>query len=98
MTRKPWTTDQQKEWLEARLATFREAQHAKTTATVFFPQNQKAFKEEWPVEPPTEKEIVDAGSIEKATANKNKALDTVGGVPVNQQLKPISCLAYPKLV
>jgi hypothetical protein len=78
MTRKAWTTDPQKEWLEARLAAFREAQHAKTTATVFFPQKQKAFKEEWPVEPPTEQEIADAGSTEKATSIKNKAIDTVG--------------------
>ena len=77
MTRKAWTTNTQKEWLEARLAAFREAQNAKTTATVFFPQNQKAFKEKWPIEPLTEKEIADAGSIEKATANKNKALDSV---------------------
>jgi hypothetical protein len=77
MTRKPWTTDPQRQWLESRIPAFREAQHAKTTATVFFPQNQKEFKEEWPVEPPTEKEIADAGSIQKATANKNKAMDIV---------------------
>jgi hypothetical protein len=77
MTRKAWTTEPQREWLEARLAAFREAQHAKTTASVFFPQSQKAFKEEWPVEPPTNEEIADAGSIEKATANKNKTLNTV---------------------
>jgi hypothetical protein len=77
MTRKAWTTDPQKAWLESRLAAFPEAQQKKTTMTVFFPQTQKAFKEEWPVEPPTDKEIADAGSIEKARANKNKALDTV---------------------
>jgi hypothetical protein len=78
MTRKAWTTEPQREWLEARLAAFREAQHTKTTSTTFFPQTQKSFKDDWPVEPPTNEEITDAGgSIEKATANKNKALNSV---------------------
>ena len=81
MTRKAWTTDSQREWLEGRLAAFQEAQHTKTTASVFFPQSIKAFKEEWPAEVPTEKEIADAGSVEKARANKNKALDTVCHFP-----------------
>jgi hypothetical protein len=100
MTRKPWTTNPQREWLEERLGAFRDAQHAKTTATVFFPSTQKAFKEEWPVEPPSEKEIADAGSIQKATAKKNKALDVVGNIPVKTQqaAEAHSRLAYPKLV
>lgn len=76
MTRKAWTTEPQKRWLEARLAAFREAQHAKTTATVFFPQTLKAFKEKWPVDPPTE-EVAGADSIEMATAKMNKALNNV---------------------
>jgi hypothetical protein len=62
---------------EARLSTFREAQQGKTTTTVFFPQTQKDFKEKWPVEAPTKEEITEAGSIEKATVNKNKALNMV---------------------
>ena len=77
MTHKAWTTHPQREWLEHRLAAFRDAQHVKTTASVFFPQAQQAFKKGWPIELPTEEEIVDAGSIEKATANKNKALNTI---------------------
>lgn len=78
MTRKAWTTNTQRDWLEVRLAAFREAQQTKTTATEFFPLTQKAFKEEWPVEDPTDKEIADAGgSIEKAKAIKTKALNSV---------------------
>jgi hypothetical protein len=78
MTRKAWTTEPQREWLETRLAAFREAQQTKTTTTIFFPQTQMAFKIDWPVEAPSNEEITDAsGSIEKATAIKNKALNTV---------------------
>ena len=77
MTRKAWTTDPQREWLERWLAAFHDAQHAKTTVSIFFPQTQQAFKKGWPVELLTEEEIVDSGSIKKATANKNKALNTV---------------------
>jgi hypothetical protein len=77
MTRKAWTTEPQKRWLEARLAAFREAQHAKTTASVFFPQTLKAFKEQWPaVDTPTE-EVAGTGSIQTAAAKMNKALNNV---------------------
>jgi hypothetical protein len=75
MTRKAWTTEPQKRWLEGQLAAFREAQHAKTTATVFFPQTLKAFKEQWPVDPPTE--VAGADSIEMTAAKMNKALNNV---------------------
>lgn len=79
MTCKAWTTEPQRVWLEGRLATFREAQHAKKTTAVFFPQTQKAFKEMWPLEPPTDEELEKVGgSIEKAIADKNKALNSVG--------------------
>jgi hypothetical protein len=79
MTRKAWTTEAQRGWLEARLAAFREAQHTKKTTSVFFPQTQKAFKDEWPLDPPTNEELAEAnGSMEKATADKNKALNSVG--------------------
>ena len=78
MTRKAWTTNAQRDWLEVRLAAFHEAQKTKKTATEFFPLTQRAFKEEWPVEDPTNEEIADAGgSIEKAKAIKSKALNTV---------------------
>lgn len=77
MTRKAWTTEPQRKWLESQLATFRDAQQARTTATVFFPQSQKAFKDLWPVEQATEEEIAEAGSSEKAMVNKNKALNSV---------------------
>jgi hypothetical protein len=82
MTRKAWTTEPQKRWLETRLAAFREAQHSKTTATVFFPQTLKAFKEQWPVDPPTEEEVAGAGSSQMAAAKINKALNNVS----NEQL------------
>lgn len=64
--------------------------------TVFFPQTQKEFKGEWPVEPLTEKEIADTGSIQKAMANKNKALDIVSSQhtcqPVAKTHLPFSIL------
>lgn len=81
MTRRTWTTDSQREWLEAKLATFREAQHTKSTASAFFPQTYKAFKDLWPVEEPTQQEISEAGSVEKAKINKTKALNTVCHLP-----------------
>ena len=76
MTRKAWTTEPQRKWLETQLSLFREAQQAKNTATILT-QIQKEFKDGWPVEPPTKEDIAEAGSIEKATANKNKALNSV---------------------
>lgn len=77
MTRKAWTTDLQKEWLEARLATFREAQAQKTVMKQFFPEILKAWKEEWPIPPPTVEEISEAGSLQKAKAVKTKSQETV---------------------
>lgn len=98
MTRKAWTTEPQREWLEARLSLFREAQQAKTTATIFLPRIQKEFKDKWPVEPPTKEDIPEAGSIEKATANKNKALNSVSNRITYVSTGSWSRLAYPKLV
>ena len=77
MPHKSWTTEPQREWLEARLADFREAQEDKTTAKIFFPKTFKAWKEQWPASPPTEQEITDAGSLKKAGSIKNKKLDAV---------------------
>lgn len=80
MTRKSWATEPQKEWLEGKIAAFREAQQNKTAAKIFFPETVKAWKEQWPAEPPTEEEITDAGSLEKARAVKNKKADVVRNV------------------
>jgi len=77
MPRKAWTTELQREWLEARLADFREAQEDKTTSKLFFPKTFNAWKEQWPASPPTEQEITDAGSLEKARSIKNKKQDAV---------------------
>ena len=104
MTRKTWTTDPQREWLEARLAEFREAQQTKTSTTIFFPQTQKRFKDKWPrALEPTDEEIAEAdGSIEKAIGNKSKLLNNVSikssNVRVTRAPKAHSCLAYPELV
>jgi len=77
MTRKAWTTDLQKEWLEARLGAFREAQAQKTVMKQFFPEILKAWKEEWPIPPPTDEEVAEVGSLEKAKAVKIKSQETV---------------------
>lgn len=69
--------DLQKEWLEARLAAFREAQGQKTVMKQFFPEILKAWKEEWPIPLPTVEEISEAGSLQKAKAIKTKSQETV---------------------
>jgi hypothetical protein len=77
MTRKAWTTDLQKEWLEARLAAFRDAQAQKIVMKKFFPEILKAWKEEWPIPLPTDEEITSAGSLDKAKAAKTKKEESV---------------------
>jgi hypothetical protein len=98
MTRKAWTTEPQRGWLEARLAQFREAQHTKTTTTIFFPQTQMGFKNQWPLEPPTNEELAKAsGSIEKATADKNKALNIVSNQLTYLSTRPAAQSGVPFL-
>lgn len=68
MTRAPWTTPQQMQWLEARLPGFIDAQQKKTTATVFFPDIQKAWQKAFPTPEPTDEDI------EKADGNRDVAV------------------------
>ena len=73
MTQKAWTVDLQKKWLEAQLSTFCEAQAQKTVMKQFFPKILKAWKEEWPIPLPTDEEVAEVGSLEKAKAVKIKS-------------------------
>jgi hypothetical protein len=78
MTRIPWTTNDQKEWLESRKAEYLAANLNKTAAKEFFPVVFKNFREKWPVPQVTQEEIDEAdGSIELATKIKREKYDKV---------------------
>lgn len=70
------------------------------TMSAFFPQIHKAFKDQWPVEEPTEEEISEAGSVEKARINKTKALNIVCRLLsyLLTKLKAGPYVAHPELV
>ena len=71
MTCNPWTTNDQKEWLESQKTKYLAAGINKTTAKDFFPAVFKEFHKKWPVPPVTQEEIEEAdGSIEIATKKK----------------------------
>ena len=75
MTRQTWTTNDQKEWLDARKTAFLEAKQKELTSKEFFPQVVQEFREKWPVPPVTENEINFAGSVELATKVKRDKYD-----------------------
>jgi hypothetical protein len=77
MTRRKWTTDEQEGWLEQRKPAFLEANQNKTAAKDFFPTVVEEFRQKWPVAPVTEQEIIDAGSVELATREKQNKYDKV---------------------
>jgi len=73
MTKKPWTTPDQRTWLENLIPAFVEAQENKTTGTTFFPETYEKWQKKWPVEPPTMEELAEAGGeAPKALARKTK--------------------------
>jgi hypothetical protein len=78
MTKKPWTSPDQRVWLEKLIPAFVESQENKTTGTSFLPETFKEWDKKWPVGPPTEAELekVD-GDQEKALAKKTKAMESV---------------------
>ena len=77
MTRTPWTTNGQKEWLESRKTEYLAANINKTAAKEFFPTVFMEFREKWPVPPVTQEEIEEAGSMELATKKKRDKYDKV---------------------
>jgi hypothetical protein len=77
MTRRKWTTPDQEEWLNSRIAGFSDAQVNKTTSKDFFPVVFKEWRKQWPTPDPTPKEITDAGNIEKATLKKKNEEEAV---------------------
>lgn len=76
MTRRKWTTTNQEEWLNSRLAEFSDAQASKTTKE-FFPAVLKAWRDAWPTPDPTLEEITQAGNQEKATRKKRADEESV---------------------
>ena len=78
MTRTPWTTNDQKDWLESRKSEYLAANINKTAAKEFFPAVFKEFREKWPVPPVTQDDIEEAnGSMEIATKVKRDKYDKV---------------------
>jgi len=77
MTRHPWTTEEQRVWLESRKAAFLKANEKKTAAKEFFPAVFKEYREKWLVPPVTEDEVNQAGSVERATKTKRDKYDQV---------------------
>lgn len=78
MTRTPWTSDNQRVWLEARKTEFLAANFNKTATKEFFPEVFKQFREKWPVPEVTQEEIEKAdGSMELATKKKRNNYDKV---------------------
>lgn len=77
MGKKPWTTVEQRGWLEALVPAFIQAQEDKTTG-VFFEDTFKEWHKKWLSPEPTEDEIkAAAGSTDKALAVKHKAAENV---------------------
>jgi hypothetical protein len=77
MGKRRWTTTEQRDWLEARIPAFAEAQQTKTAGSTFFPDIHKAWRESWPVPAPTDDEIRQWGSAEIATAKLVKRAQEV---------------------
>lgn len=57
MTKKQWTTPDQRAWLEALVPKFVQAQKDSTTSTVFFPTTYESWYELYPDRAPTEAEL-----------------------------------------
>jgi hypothetical protein len=77
MGKKPWTTEEQRAWLDALIPAFVQAQQEKATLA-FFEGAYSTWHEKWPTPAPTEGEIKSAkGSAEKALACKLKAAESV---------------------
>jgi hypothetical protein len=78
MTRSPWTSNDQKEWLESRKTEYLAANMNNKAANETFPDIFKDFRKKWPVPPVTQEEIDEAdGPIELATKNKRNKYDKV---------------------
>lgn len=77
MTRHKWTTKEQETWLDERKPAFLVANQSRTAAKDFFPHVVKEFRDKWPVPPPTQEEMGDAGSLEMAERVKKGLYDKV---------------------
>ena len=76
MGQKPWTTNEQANWLKERKKAFVDAQVNKTTRA-FFNSTTKAFVQKWPVGEPTVEEIAEEGGLEEAQNARQVAQRTV---------------------
>jgi hypothetical protein len=77
MGKRPWTTQDQRDWLEALIPNFIQAQ-ADLKSTVFLKNIYKEWHAKWPTPAPTEDEIKAAkGKTEKALVDKKKAAENV---------------------
>jgi hypothetical protein len=76
MPRARWTTAEQFNWLEAQMPKFLQAVGRDATSE-FYKQTKKDFWEKWPLQPVTQAEIDEAGSVEKAEAPKREKTNSV---------------------
>ena len=78
MTHQPWTTEEQRAWLESHKATYLEANENKTAAKEFFPVVFKEFWDKWPVPPVMVEEVERVNdSAEHTTKTKREKYDQV---------------------
>ena len=80
MTRKMWTTNDQRAWLMAQSDAFAEAE-VNNTRKAFFDSILKGWSEKYPNPDPTPKEIQDAGGKEQAVKYNLKIQEKVNVQP-----------------
>ena len=77
MGKKPWTTEEQRSWLEARIPAFVQAQQEKATAG-FFEDTYSKWHKKWPTPAPAKGDIKGGkGIADKILASKQKAAENV---------------------
>ena len=85
MGKRPWTTPEQRAWLEALVPAFVKAQQEKATGS-FFEDTYNKWYEKWPTTAPSEEEIKEAGeSVKNALAIKRRTENTVSVYKVDSQ-------------
>jgi hypothetical protein len=87
MTRKQWTTKSQREWLLDRFPQFVQARESGTTAKNFFPKVFTEWRDAFPIDAPTPKELAKAVNMTDAVKKKRAKKYKVS----------LSCLKYRDL-
>ncbi|KAM6491452.1 hypothetical protein JOM56_013021 [Amanita muscaria] len=87
MTRRTWCTLEQRTWFDDLLAAFVKAKETKGT-TDFIADTCTKYAAKWPLDPPTEKELADAGDEKKAAERKiYESLECLAQLVSTQRIK-----------